>query len=434
MACWAAAVSLRRDEHAQFLSLCIHICMNTFWAWLIEESRQRIEPAVLAGYERAFKDELLRLIQRTADPVLRKKLVDMIDCPVRTASGCRGFADYIYGALVKNGLDAEYDLDAALQYVVEKMLMDRSEVTGGPKASLFTGFSPRPGETPDFNPLQARFMVFLQAAIGNIRKGKIARLRNVERRPPGAIPIGLGRHQHGDEAAGISPDEIADRPHRDADLGEMIEDISDMLRRKEPAYGFPLVALFRAIMSGVSNEEQRRRFGDRKTRAARQAIVQTVEEYARSTGNATLLHLLDRLKNPAGKGGEPVPTRHRTPPTPVLSDRERDYRSLASVVARFNHPIGTAQFGSYRRRWLEYPPRNPSSGHRNRLEEVLAAMVADGVLRAIPTGHGATVYAPGPDFDRYGRRLEAKQFEAYSPGTTRGLARLFAEAGHPVAL
>src|SRR5689334_1189123 len=132
---------------AQIPPACIHIYMDTFWAWLIQESRQRIEPAILAGYERAFKDELLRLIERTADPALQKKLVDMIDCPVRTASGCRGFAEYVYAALIKNGLDAEYDLDAALQYVVEKMLMDRSEVTGEPKASLFTGFSPRPGET-----------------------------------------------------------------------------------------------------------------------------------------------------------------------------------------------------------------------------------------------------------------------------------------------
>jgi hypothetical protein len=45
------------------------------------------------------------------------------------------------------------------------------------------------------------------------------------------------------------------------------------------------------------------------------------------------------------------------------------------------------------------PPRDPSSGHRNRLEEVLAAMVRDGVLKAVRTRSGATVYHRGPRFE-----------------------------------
>ena len=82
---------------------------------------------------------------------------------------------------------------------------------------------------------------------------------------------------------------------------------------------------------------------------------------------------------------------------------ERDYASIAQVVARFDRPVGTADLGSFRRRWLEYPPRDPSSGHRNRLEEVLAAMVRDGVLEAIQTRSGATVYERGPRFQEFHR-------------------------------
>ena len=73
----------------------------------------------------------------------------------------------------------------------------------------------------------------------------------------------------------------------------------------------------------------------------------------------------------------------------------------AGVVARLARPVGTADLGRYRRRWLGYPPRSPGGPHRNRLEEVLAAMVAAGVLTASRTRQGAFLYAPGPQFGRY---------------------------------
>jgi len=89
----------------------------------------------------------------------------------------------------------------------------------------------------------------------------------------------------------------------------------------------------------------------------------------------------------------------------VLTDRERDYRSIADVVARFERPVGSADLDRFRRRWLEYPPRNAASGYRNRLEEVLAAMVKDGVLRATQRAGGATVYSPGERFDQHLRSV-----------------------------
>jgi hypothetical protein len=86
---------------------------------------------------------------------------------------------------------------------------------------------------------------------------------------------------------------------------------------------------------------------------------------------------------------------------PVLPERERDYASIIGVLDRPGRPVGTADLGRYRRRWLEYPPRDPSLGHRNRLEEVLDRMVQDGVLRATQSSKGAMVYTPGPNYERF---------------------------------
>ena len=43
----------------------------------------------------------------------------------------------------------------------------------------------------------------------------------------------------------------------------------------------------------------------------------------------------------------------------------------------------------------------PYPGRKNRLEEVLAAMVQDGVLKAVQTRSGATVYERGPGFQEF---------------------------------
>jgi hypothetical protein len=133
-------------------------------------------------------------------------------------------------------------------------------------------------------------------------------------------------------------------------------------------------------------------------------LLEPVREYAEASGNATLHHLLAKMT-----GEAPMPTKRTQvqQARPVLSDRERDYASIASVVARFDPPVGSADLGRFRRRWLEYPPRDAASGYRNRLEEVLAAMVRDGVLKVMRTAGGATVYSPGPEFDRYHQRAEA---------------------------
>jgi hypothetical protein len=378
--------------------------MKTFWHWLAaviaEARRPEIPPEVLHGYELAFQDQLRGLIQRTQDPRLRAVLTDMLDCPIRDARGnCRSFTDFIVGAMIRNGIHHRYDMEAALAYIAEKLLMDRT-ASGGPRASLFVGFQERPGYEGG-NPVLARFLKFLEWAINNIRKGKIVRLANVEQRPTGTVSIGLGRKKDADPAGGVSPDDIAARPSPDPGLGELVGDIETLLRRKEKTYPLPLVDLFRRIMAGERTDQQVRRFGDRPTRTGRQVIVDTIRDYAEKSQNFRLLHLLRQFEGFQSNKPMPLTRKPVKTPRPVLSDKDRDYASIVSVVARFTRPVGTADLGRFRRRWLDYPPRNPSSGFRNRLEEVLANMAEDGVLKAIQTRAGATVYEPGPVFAQY---------------------------------
>lgn len=377
--------------------------MLSFWQLLqlVVEDRQQLVPAgVLQGYEHEFKQALTTLIRRTEDPVLRRKFEDMIDCPVRDARGnCRGFSEYVLSALIKNRIHDRYDIEAALAYVVEKMLMPISD-TKAPRATLFGNFDEKQPYTPSFNPLQGRFMSFLKYAINNIKKGKIVRLSTVERRPQGTVSLGLGRRKD-DESSAVSPDEIAARPSGEADFSEIVADITELLRQKEPAYGLPLVALFQAIIGGKNKAQQVAQFGDGVTKAAKPIIIQVIRRYAESTGNYHLLSLLARFEGL--RANQPTPPGRRVAKAlkPVLTEKQRDYASILAVLDRLGRPAGTADLGRYRRRWLEYPPRNPASGFRNRLEEVLDSMTKEGVVTAIRTAKGAYMYTPGPNASAY---------------------------------
>ena len=57
--------------------------------------------------------------------------------------------------------------------------------------------------------------------------------------------------------------------------------------------------------------------------------------------------------------------------------------------------------GSLRRRWLERAPRDPSSRYKNRLDDVLANMVDDGVLIEKQTSGGGRVFYPGENYEEY---------------------------------
>ena len=159
------------------------------------------------------------------------------------------------------------------------------------------------------------------------------------------------------------------------------------------------------MLAGQRSDALRAYFGDRPARLARQVIVQTIEEFAKETENYTLLRLLLRFT-----AGEPASTPRQPRPTQLRPGKKKDFASIISVIDRLGrHYVGSSDLGKYRRRWLDYPPRDPSSGYRNRLEEVLAMMAKEGVLKATMTGKGATIYSPGPNYEKYRQPALAAQ-------------------------
>ena len=376
--------------------------MQTFFEWIINEARQPlVDPSILQGYEWEFRRQLEQLIQRTEDPELKQQFQKMLDCPITDSSGrCRDFSEYILGALIKNGIHHKNDIEAAMNYVLEKMLMDRSVATGNERPTLFGNFDANRDYIPGTNPLQARFFKFLQNAIANIKSGRIPRLANTVRRQ-GILSLGQGRQRDDDFGSTVSPDQIAARSSSHDELDLLLKDIRTLLQRKEPAYGLPLVSFFDDMMNGVRNVEQRRKYGETTSKNARQVIVQTLGDYAKSSNNFALIQMLQKFQdfNP-NKPEEPKRKPQKTP-KPILSPKVKDYASIVSLIEKLGRPVGTADLGRYRRRWLDYPPRDASSGHRNRLDATLEAMIDDGVLIRKPTGRGGYEYSPGPNFDQY---------------------------------
>jgi hypothetical protein len=154
------------------------------WLLLVEGRTDLVPPGVLQGYEHAFRQELQKVIQRVENPSFRARLQEMLRCPIRDSRGrCRTFTDYILAALLRHGVQKRYDVEGCLSDVVEKMLMGQDEA-----GTVFGGFVEKPGETPDYNPLQVRFRKALAWAVSGIVSGRIPRLARTERRPPGTSP------------------------------------------------------------------------------------------------------------------------------------------------------------------------------------------------------------------------------------------------------
>src|SRR6202030_2169592 len=126
------------------------------------------------SYEYAFKRALQRLIDRTKNPTLKEKFRAMLDCPIRDRrGGCQSFTDYIIGAMVHNGITDTYDAEAVLNYVAEKLLMDKSIESAESKVTVFDGFDEDRPFGSDETPMQARFLSFLRFAINNVRNGLV---------------------------------------------------------------------------------------------------------------------------------------------------------------------------------------------------------------------------------------------------------------------
>ena len=362
--------------------------MVPFSEWLLQEVRSLIDPHVLDSYERAFQQQLEGLIQRTRDPALRQEFEKMRFCPVQDRNGrCSRFSDYILGALIRHGINQQYDLEDALQRIVFWMLSPTGE-RGLPRNSLFDFDENRPYNLNLGNPLQAIFRQYLSNAVMTIGMGKIPALRRVQY--PNRLSINYGRAGNDPAYGTVSAEEIPNRVQ--SYDSEMLNDLLGLLRRRSTSQ-MPLADLFLSILNGEGSRHQRSRFGHSTADMGRKKIVQTISQYAQQTHNWSLLNLLDRIQNPdTVRQQPPAPA----PAEPELSPTERDFRSVVDVLEKNNRSVSMAVLGKSRRRWLERPPRDPSSPQPNRLADVLAKMVQDGVL-----AKQGTRYVPGPNYAAY---------------------------------
>ena len=324
--------------------------MVSFSEWLFHEVRSLIDPHVLDSYERAFQQQLEALIGRTRDPALRQEFERMRFCPVQDRSGrCSRFVDYMLGALIRHGINQQYDLEDALQRIVFWMLSPTGE-RGLPRHSLFDFDENRPYDLNIGNPLQAIFRQYLSNAVTTIGMGKIPALRRVQY--PNRLSINYGRAGndpgYGTVAAEEIPNRVQSYDH------EMLNDLLDLLRRRSTPQ-MPLADLFLSILQGENTRVQRSRFGHSVADTGRRLIVQTISQYAQQTGNWSLLNLLDRIQNPDARQQLPAPES----PEPELSPTERDFRSVVDVLEKNGRSVSMAVLGKSRRRWLERPPRDP---------------------------------------------------------------------------
>jgi hypothetical protein len=293
--------------------------------------------------------------------------------------------DYALACMIKNGLAPQFDLESCLAYIYEQLLGERKR-NGQPKMNLFAGFDETRPYQPGDNPLEARYKVAVGRLVRAIAAGRIRRLRKIEQRPTGTLSIYGGRG----EAGYVSPDEIPGRS--DGGFQELVSDIAMLLRQKEPRSSLPLVDLFKSILAGERTRMQRSRFGYDRADAGRRVIVQTIEQYARQTGNIGLLRLLDRIQNPEPRQPKPP----KAPPKPKLPPDLADYVSIIDVLEKAGRRGTMALLQSKRSRWRERSPRNPSSVAKNRLYDVLGRMLDDGVL-----AKDGAAFVPGPRYAEF---------------------------------
>jgi hypothetical protein len=370
-----------------------------FKTYLLIVERSLVDPAILQSYENEFQRQLDALIQRSPEP-LRQTLVAMKTCPVKDAGGrCSSFTNYIVGCLLRHGCAQRYDPEDSLQYIAMHMLSPTGE-RGQPRRTLFDLDPNYSWDLQRGNPLEARFKLHLRHDLAAICGGKIPRLAYTQRRP-GTVSISQGR---GQEASGVQVDQIPDQSS--GDWNELVNDILSLLRRQQKEHPeLPLTDLFGSILSGEPTRSTRSTYGRRESDLGRQVIIQTISDYARSTENRRLLRLLDRFKNFDATQANPTATRSRYQPTkpkpPPLPPDEQDYRSIVDVLERHGQQANLMILGKARRRWLEYPPRDPSSPHPNRLADVLARMVADGVLQEKGTRAGGRLFVPGRRYQEF---------------------------------
>ena len=358
--------------------------MVAFKTWLISEERRLVDQAVQDQYEREFQRQLDALLNRTRSPELRRVLGGMKECPIKTSDGrCYTFTGWTVNSLMRHGCAQRIDVEAALNYIAFRLLSPVGE-RGNPRATVFDFDESRPWQ-PGTNPLEGRFKTFVLRDIQTVCGKKPSQtLRNMHR-PPGTVSIGH-RTRHDDPDSGtVSPDEIpaAQSTHE----SELMADIIALLR-KQSTPALPLVAVFQAILNGMTLRDQRAKFGHSAADNALAVIKDTIRQYAIDSQNLQLMDLINKRPEPnrPKTSSKPKPAPH---PNPEIRDR----LSLMDTLEKAGGEGSMTLFGRQRRKWLTYPPRDPNSPHRNRLIDTLTRMVEEGLL--VKRG---TQYQPGPNY------------------------------------
>lgn len=347
-----------------------------------------VDNSVTASYERGLQQGLSDLITRTKDPGLKSTFERMKQCPVKDQTGaCRGFMDYISGALLKNrcGLaDPEESLSQ-----IYRQLMSPTNLQGQPRATLFSNFD----ETKPLgagNPLEARFKTSVANAVRNLCQ------TDRQQSQRGNLSIVSGRDKERAPST-VSADEIPARNYgNERELMDGIRELLVASQRENP--GIPLVDLFNSILAGENVTAQKARFGFRRVELGRKLIIDYVRRFAETTENWALLRLLDKIRDPmaAKTTNKPKPIK------PKLTPDQQDYASIVDVMKKHGGTVNLGRLQKDRRRWSEWKPRNASSPHQNRLEDVMARMVADGIVVEKRTKNGGRFFVAGPRYVKYG--------------------------------
>lgn len=147
--------------------------MLTFYEWIAHLTEARsslVPPEILAGYDAEIRRQLEALANtQIADPNDRSQFLAFLDCPLHDSRGnCKTFSDHVLSSLIRAGVHNRMDLEAAIQYVFEKMLLPRSE-TGQPRTTIFSNLDTTKPDASEY--VKAKVLTWAKMAVNNVRKG-----------------------------------------------------------------------------------------------------------------------------------------------------------------------------------------------------------------------------------------------------------------------
>ena len=269
-------------------------------------------------------------------------------------------ASTFVSAFIKNGIQNRYDIESALSYVAEKMLMPTSD-SGDPRITLFGGFDEAKPYTPGFNPLQAGFHAILE----------ICREQHQERqnsspssgRTPSTTVASAWGEVMTTTPAPLPPTRLLLELRTKAISARWLKKSPCCSDAKSLLTGCRWFGLLQAIIAGQNTQQQRVRFGDRVTKMARPIIVQKpIRDYAQSSGNDRLLSLLDKFKDFRANQATPGRRVVKANQNEITGEGTGLREHFVGLGAARVDPGGQCQSGRYRRRWLDYPAQESGVG------------------------------------------------------------------------